>query len=158
MARKQNVKVFEAVDPDDPEEELSQIEIEGYALTDINDVRLFPDVGAEIETDEGDFILFPNQKSAGEAAREYWEDMARNDPSEFTAMVGEETLVSWGLGQPAGPGTNKVRNLEEWLDLWLLTPEEYFAGYDGEELDVQRVTRPVVGEIGFKPTVAYRTN
>ncbi len=59
--------------------------------------------------------------------------MAENDSKEFVCMVGEETLVAWALGQYAGPGSTHVQSLNEWLDLWLNTPEEHFASYDSCE-------------------------
>jgi hypothetical protein len=84
--------------------------------------------------------------------------MAENDPREFTCMVGETTLVKWGLGQMAGPGTTQVRSLEEWLDLWLTIPEEQWASYDGNELDVEYVSPALEAELSITPTVAYRHN
>jgi hypothetical protein len=81
------------------------------------------------------YTVFKDHEAAGEAARDYWKDMAENDSKEFVCIVGEETLVQWGLGQPAGPGSSSVCSLSEWLDLWLDTPEEHFAGYDGLEID-----------------------
>ena len=113
---------------------------------------------ATITTEEGpEFIVAEDTEEAGKAAREYWADMAANDPAEFACMVGEETLVCWGLGTFAGPGTTKVKSLSEWLDLWLATPEEHFASYDGNACEVRRVGK-LVEEIGFVPSVAYRSN
>lgn len=91
------------------------------------DGLLMADIG------RADYYLAEDSESAGKAAREYWEDMAENDPKEFTCMVGEETLIQWGLGRSAGPGYTHVRSLEEWLDLWLNTPEEQWASYDSAE-------------------------
>ncbi len=142
-------------------EDSYDIEIENEDATDVDDIRIlgFRDAeGYEIVTSEGDFILFADADDAGKAAREYWEDMAESDPSEFTAMVGEETLVQWGLGRAAGPGSTQVRSLQEWLDLWLLTPEEHFASYDGEERIVMQIADSTVNDLGFIPRVAYRTN
>ncbi|MCD6162599.1 MAG: hypothetical protein J7K40_09335 [candidate division Zixibacteria bacterium] len=101
-----------------------------------------------------DYIIFPDREAAGQAARDYWEDMARNDPEELTCMVGKETLVAWALNQYAGPGETQVRNLEEWLDLWLDVPEEHFARYDGIELGNIRMNK----KFGFDTiyAVAYR--
>jgi hypothetical protein len=84
--------------------------------------------------------LFASTEDAGKAAREYWEDMAERDPTEFRHMVGDETLIAWALGRYAGPGHTRVASLTEWLDLWLDTPEEYFAGYDGTEASVKAPT------------------
>lgn len=109
--------------------------------------------GIYIDTDYGEYYLFEDSGKAGEAAREYWEDMANNDPSEFTYLVGEQTLVSWALGQFAGPGSTQVTSLEEWLDLWLDTPEEQWAEYDGAECEF------VCKHPDFNHyTVAYRHN
>lgn len=112
----------------------------------------------ELETDDGDYIVSENSETAGQAARERWQEMAENDPAEFTCIVGEQTLIAWGLGQSAGPGTTKVSSLSEWLDLWLNTPEEEFASYDGSERDVEEVGTDLVDELGFTPSVAYRSN
>lgn len=104
------------------------------------------------------YFVAENAEAAGEAAREYWEDLARNDKREFVCVVGEETLVDWALGNYAGPGSNKVPNLEAWLDLWLDTPEEHWARYDGRERTVTQVGRALEEELGFVPTVAYLEN
>jgi hypothetical protein len=110
-----------------------------------------------IECDGMEFYLAEDSESAGQAARKRWEEMAESDPSEFRCIVGDDTLVKWALGQYAGPGYNQVRSLEEWLDLWLDTPEEEFASYDSDERQVQRVGNLRI-ELGFTPTVAYRCN
>jgi hypothetical protein len=116
----------------------------------------------EVVLDDGtEWIVFESRETAGEAAREYWEDMARNDPKEFTCMVGEETLVSWALGQYAGPGSTQVKSLEEWLDLHLDCPEEHFGSYDGSECDCQ-ISRNARDELNLpedcKQAVCYRHN
>ena len=109
-----------------------------------------------IETDEGEeFFLAEDPESAGEAVREYWADMARLDPSEFTTMIGEGTLVSWALGVYAGPGSTQVKSLDEWLDLWKDSPEEHLASYDSAQRDINRVGK-LANDLGFTPTVAYR--
>lgn len=113
--------------------------------------------------DEGgngrDWYIFQNREEAGEAAREYWKDMAENDPSEFTCIVGEESLVKWALNQFAGPGSTQVRNLSDWLDLYLDVPEEQWASYDGAELE-GTISKEVMEELGFtdKNVVFYRHN
>lgn len=105
-----------------------------------------------------EYIVAIDADDAGKAARERWESMASDDPSEFTAMVGETTLVAWALGQSAGPGSTQVSSLSEWLDLWLDTPEEEWAGYDGVECEVTETGSSIRDEIGFSPSVAYRSN
>jgi len=106
-----------------------------------------------VKVDGAEYVLFRGTSEAGEAAREYWKDMADNDPREFTCLVGAETLIQWGMGHYAGPGSTQVRSLEEWLDLWLDTPEEHWASYDSEERDFV-CRHPDYAEW----TVAYRTN
>ena len=105
------------------------------------------------------WYVFPDTETAGEAARDYWQELAENDPDEFTALVGEGTLVAWALGRYAGPGSTQVTSLEEWLDLWLDTPEEHFASYDGEELN-GTVCKSLQADLGLddKHVVLYRFN
>jgi hypothetical protein len=105
-----------------------------------------------------EWYLAKNDKSAGEKAREYWLDMAENDPAEFRCIVGDEALISWALGQNYAPGAIGVDSLKEWLDLWLDIPEEQWASYDGEECTVDVCGRILSDELGFIPTVAYRHN
>ena len=104
-----------------------------------------------------EFYLAESSEQAGEKAKEYWQDMAKNDSEEFACLVGTKTLIQLGLGQYAGPGSTQVTCLEDWLDLWVDTPEEQWASYDGTELDVDRVGQ-LARELGFVPTVAYRHN
>lgn len=71
-------------------------------------------------------------EEAEDAAREYWKDMAQNDRSEFIALVGEERLTDWALGNGS---------FDEWLDDMARYPEETFGsegmygmGYISESL------------------------
>lgn len=142
----------------------------------------------EDEHGRREWCIAESSETAGVAAREYWEEMANNDVEEFTMMVGKETLIAWALGKRAGPGNTHVSSLSEWLDLWLITPEEHFASYDGSEIDLEAPEgyddeaavaaalarmedqsaseddealldfASLVKELGFVPTVAYRHN
>ena len=103
--------------------------------------------------DNEEYYIFRDREQAGEAAREYWEDLAQDDPREFACLVGEETLISWGLGNYAGPGSTHVKSLTDWLDLWLDTPEEQFASYDSQEREF-KCKHPDWEDY----TVAYRHN
>jgi hypothetical protein len=103
--------------------------------------------------DEREFVLFDSSEEAGDEAREYWEDLAHNDPEEFRCLVGEETLIQWALGRFAGPGSVHVNSLQEWFDLWLDVPEEHFATYDGVECEFESKHPDYEN---FK--VAYRTS
>lgn len=115
----------------------------------------------ELEPSSGyspSFIVAIDAEVAGKGARERWAEMASSDPSEFACMVGEATLVQWGMGHSAGPGSTQVTSLSDWLDLWLDTPEEEWAGYDGAECEVTETGADLIDAIGFLPTVAYRSN
>ena len=125
-----------------------------YEVEKINNYGTLP----SIEVDGMEFYLAEDSTAAGLKARERWADMVENDKKEFVCMVGEETLVSWAMGEYAGPGSTQVKSLDEWLDLWLDTPEEEFAGYVGEECDVENADDELIDELGFIPTVAYRSN
>lgn len=137
-------------------EEKMRIQIDG----DLYHVTSWLEIGigdlCSIETEEGEeFLLSEDRDSAGEAAKERWADMVVNDPQEFSAIVGTETLVAWALGQRAGPGTVKVTSLSDWLDLVSRHPQDEWASYDGAEREVTRVGR-LAGALGYVPTVAYR--
>lgn len=103
-----------------------------------------------------EFIVFESFNDAGKDARDYWAALAKDDPEEFRCMVGDEALVAWALGDWGGPGSTKVRSLDEWLDLWLDIPEEHHAAYDGESCEVKGASEALIQELGFVPTVAYR--
>lgn len=116
---------------------ITKIKIDGteYDVDEINTYSSLP----MFENGGLEFYLALNSEDAGKLAREYWEDMAQRDSEEFACMVGTDTLVAWGLGLSAGPGSTAVSSLEEWLDLWLDTPEEHFASYDSMERDVEAI-------------------
>ena len=111
-----------------------------------------------IEVGDMEFYLAEDSEVAGKVARTYWEGMANDDPAELTAILGSECLVAWGLGESYAPGSIGVDSLQDWLDLWLDTPEEQWASYDSMELDVDVCGRQLSEELGFVPTVAYRHN
>ena len=141
---------------EDEDEDTPTITIAGE-VHEIRDIQTHGD-SARIECDGQSFIVFASREDAGQGARDYWADMAANDAAEFRCMVGDDTLVAWAMGQYAGPGSTQVRSLTEWLDLHLDCPEEHYAGYDGEECDVDAAHEDVIDECEFTPAVAYRTN
>lgn len=123
-----------------------------------DDVREGGEGVAWITVGRREFYVALDSETAGHEARRRWAEMAEDDPLEFEMMVGAATLVQWALGRSAGPGTSKVRSLSEWLDLWVDTPAEQFASYDGEERTIERVGFELAERLGFIPTVAYRQN
>src|SRR5690606_9846671 len=120
---------IDAMAGDGPEPEM-WVEIDGERL-EVD--KVYSHGRNEIRRSGHDYVLFESSEEAGKAAREYWEEMAERDEEEFASLVGQETLVRWALGKAAGPGSSKVSSLEDWLDLWLDTPEEHWARYDGRE-------------------------
>ena len=96
--------------------------------------------------------LFKSDEDAGQCARDYWEDYIQDDKDTAIEMLGAETLLSWALGELAGPGSVNVRNLEEWLDLYLENPHEHF---ESGPYDIELIGENIVEELGFKPTIAY---
>lgn len=96
-----------------------------------------------IETEGGDFILAEDYEAAHQAVKARWRAM---DAKELVCMVGEEQIVrEWAAGN----------SFEDWLDG--LDAEAELASYDGHERDVQRVGN-LRAELGYTPTVAYRTH
>lgn len=123
------------------------------------EVMQFGDHNFMVRDRNREWYVFQDENVAGEAAREYYKDMAENDPYEIICMVGRDTLIQWGLGRSAGSGYNQVSSLMEWLNLWLDTPEELFASYDGNIL-TGTVSKDVMNEVGIasKNVVFYRHN
>jgi len=97
-------------------------------------------------------MLFKTREDAGQYARQYWEDYVECESSEEVVnLLGAETLISWALGRSAGPGTSKVNSLEEWLDLYIDTPDEHFE----EEYEIDAIASNLVEILGFKPAAAF---
>lgn len=110
-----------------------------------------------IKTENGlEYYVFESQEQAGKEARDYWENMAQNDPEKLICIVGEKALLAWALNQPYAVGAVNVRSLQEWLDLSLDCPAEHFATHDNEECEVSACSSDLVDALGFVPTVAYR--
>ena len=117
--------------------------------------------GYIIECSNGcEYHIFEDHHAAGEAARDYWRDMVENDPQEFRCIIGDENLIKWCLGLHAGPGSTQVESLNDWLDLWLDTPEEQWASYDGEEIEGAKFNKHFENEFDFDRDniVLYRCN
>jgi hypothetical protein len=147
------LRARERIDGFDP----MSIVIDGETF-EVDDVRDMSPGLAEVMDGRLEFVIADEAETAGHAARERWAEMAEHDPAEFRCMVGDEALVNWALGQYAGPGSTQVKSLDEWLDLHIDAPEEEFARYDGNERSVERVGSELFEQLGFMPTVAYRSN
>ena len=105
-----------------------------------------------ILADGEEYYIARDSTHAGEAAKQYWKDLAEDDAREFICIIGAENLLRWALGQWAGPGEIHVRSLEEWFDLTAKYPEELWAGYDGRERECSFALQ------GEEYTVCYRWN
>ena len=97
---------------------------------------------------EGDmeFYISPDEETAGQAAKERWEDMMQNDPEEFATIIGTERLVQWAMGQSDSYGISSAR---EFLEVISTVPEEEFASYDSVAADGQ-ITEAVANKLGHE--------
>lgn len=110
----------------------------------------------QVNLDDGsEWIVAASSEDAGAAARERWEDMAQNDKSEFRALIGDDRLIAWALGESDSYG---FESAEDFFSAVERVPEEEWGSYDGNEVDVQGASKDLVAELGFTPNVAYRHN
>ena len=96
--------------------------------------------------------LFKSEEDAGQEARAYWEEYLHGDRASAIELLGVDTLLSWAYGELGGPGSTKVKNLEDWLDLYLDDPSEHF---EEGPFEIELVGENIVEELGFKPTTAF---
>lgn len=114
--------------------------------------------GKKIDCDNGcEYYIFEDSEAAGQAAREYWQDMKDNDKSEFRCIIGDERLVEWACGESDSFG---ISSFDEFLDIVETVPEEQWAGYDGCEIEVDSMNNNLKNELGYcdKTAVIYRWN
>ncbi len=106
-----------------------------------------------------EFTVAQDSEHAGEKVEEYYRDTLENDKEQFKYLVGEDNLLSWSLGEMAGPGSTKVRSLEDWFELVAEYPEEQWASCDGLEVEAE-ISPALQEELGFDSPliVAYRSN
>lgn len=108
-----------------------RIDGEDYDTDDIDNGRY--SVLPMLKDGRMEFYLAESSEAAGEKARERWQDMANDDPKEFACIIGEERLVQWAMGHSDGFG---ISGMEDFLEAVERVPEEEFAGYDGQEREV----------------------
>lgn len=101
-----------------------------------------------------EFILAEDSDKAGEVVAQRWRDMAKNDKREFRALIGDERLLQWAMGESDSFG---IDSMEDFFETVASVPAEDLASYDGTERDVDRVGK-LRDELDFTPTVAYRCN
>lgn len=95
------------------------------------------------------FALTVDREEASEKVRTHYEDMAKNQPTEFLHYMGHEEAVKMIRGYGL--------SFEEWLNDTAANPEQFFNPIDGRELDVEEISEALVATLGFKPTLAYQT-
>lgn len=112
----------------------------------------------EIEDSQEEYVLFDDAEEAGEAAADYWRELAQSDPKEFAAIIGTERLVLWGMRQQDSYG---IDGLDSFCEVTATVPEEEWAKYDGVESDATVKLMQEKDDEG-KPqelqVVAYRHN
>jgi hypothetical protein len=151
------MKITEHAEFGESTEPMIKIDGEWYVVDRVNSYG-YTTLGLD---DGTDWYIFESSEVAGEVTKEYWRDMAESDPREFTAIVGEKTLIAWGLGQLAGPGYVHVRSLQDWIELTGDYPEEQWASYDGTEVEPEECNEALATELGFDDianVVIYRHN
>lgn len=139
---------------------LMKIIIEGERVK-INSVKELGNDVAEITSENRSWIVASSKETAGAYVANQWEDMAKYDPEEFTAILGAERLVSWllGVGDTFG-----CQSLEDFLWALAQTPEEHLS-YTGRVCEIDgrgwdkdlTITEEFENELGFQPWVAYQT-
>ena len=96
------------------------------------------------DTEGGDYYIYEDRDDAGKDTYDYWEDMAHNDRGEFIAIIGEERLLEWALGNSDDFG---ISSAQEFFERNADVPEETLASYDSEEREcVLRVPVDADGE------------
>ena len=60
-------------------------------ITSVRELGLAHGYEIELEEEPGEYIIFETRMDAGDAAREVWENMVHDDPSEFRAIVGRDS-------------------------------------------------------------------
>ena len=74
-------------------------------------------------------------------------------------MVREEALIAWCLNESYAVGNIGVSSLEDWFALTSDYPEEHFASYDGEEVEIFNMNKNLQRKLDISlPCVVYRSN
>jgi len=92
-----------------------------------------------LECGKMEFYVAADSEEAGEAAADYWRDMAKNDKKEFRCIIGDKRLLQWVMGESDSFG---ISSLEEFYEVTATVPEEQWAGYDGQEREVEAIEEP----------------
>lgn len=110
-----------------------------------------------LECDNGnEYIVFQDREDAGEEAAKYWQDMKDNDKEEFKCIIGTERLLQWACDESDSFG---ISSFDEFLEVVESVPEEHWASYDGEEIEISMMNKHLHEHLGLsKECVLYRSN
>jgi len=123
------------------------IDDEVVTLDYINDNQYKADNGCS-------YYIFCDCADAGEYAKSYYENMIMTSKDDFICIVGRDALVDWALGFY----NNGFCSVDEWLDDWLNKPEDHWASYDNEEVEITRMNKHMKEEMDSTSCVMYRFN
>ena len=108
--------------------------------------------------DRTEWYITTHEK-ARQGIQNYWQWMADNDPGELKAMLGEERMIEWAIGQSDSFG---ISSFDEFKDIIGDNPEEELGCYDGNECSVTRIGRLAeemdVEDEDISEIYAYRRN
>jgi len=94
---------------------------------------------------------------AAKAAKYYWEYLAYNDMEFSIDQVSLDAIVRWAVGRYGGPPDyEKARSFSEWLDDVVGRDPGKTLACDGMEWNIEYISRDLVENLGFEPTLAYR--
>ena len=109
-----------------------------------------------IEVEDGRKYIVCEESVATKHVESYWLDMAKRDPKEFAAIIGEERFVKWALGHNDEYG---ISSLQEFAERSGEYCEEELASYDSAVCTVNNIGK-LADKIGVpisKNLVAFRT-
>lgn len=95
-----------------------------------------------------EYYVAPSSEVAGDAVRARWRDMLDNDPREFRAIIGDERLIQWGMGDSDEFG---ISSADEFIERVGEDPGEDLASYDGSEREA-RINLALAEELGWDNT------
>ena len=99
------------------------------------------------------FYFFKDDDSAGDYCVDWQRTIIEDDPDQAVEMIGAENLIQWALGNLAGPGSIKVRSLEEWFQLFRDHPLD--GPFEEGPYEIVACSPEIEEHLGFKPTVAF---
>lgn len=109
------------------------IKFGGWEAEEVDDVHTGGDLPV-IDTGYEDYCLARDRDTAGYVVRERWRDMRDNDRTKLRALLGDDRLIQWGLGESDSFG---ISSFDEFLERFGDSIEEELATYDGDEIEAE---------------------